>query len=126
MTLSVLEQFSFSYEERLSEGKDQIVVPLQGHVVSLWYRDGKDRKLRTKFEIKNLGNKPVGQGVIEASFGTKDRIRTTAAFEFLPVPSEGAGNYFFLVYLEQNRKWRQVAKVPLQITIKKLRPSRAS
>ncbi len=103
-----------------------IAIPFDFELASLWARDhaGTPEKCTGRMRIEAESGPPLGGGSIPIEFKEGIfRARSIAQSNVLPVrPKLGASMVSFVVELSEDGKWREVARVPLQVELKEAPP----
>jgi hypothetical protein len=90
-------------------------------IASLWYRSPVDQPAKANHRMRVIApnQETVGQTDAVVDLTEHTRTRTISKLPALPVPKAafGGGWYYFVIELETNGEWRQVAKVPLEFQI---------
>jgi len=100
------------------------LAPIQMEVVTLWTRHDLSQPSRAGARLRLVGpdnnqiDEPISYDVdLTTFFRTRHRVRMGG------LPIRGSGLYRFLVELEENGNWREVAKVPLEVVHNVVEPA---
>jgi len=118
VSLDVLEQLNIKTPVVPPKAKG-IFFPMQIEIVSLWYRGFEEKGIEGKGQIRietSNGNK-IGSAGISINLTKSRRTRTRARLDGLPVPRVGSDYFYFIVEVESNSKWIEVARLPLEVNI---------
>lgn len=117
----VLERLQVNVKPELVEGKDAFTLPVEYEIVSLLYRDSKGKEeevsLRVEFrdpEDKNLSKTDFNIIVKPEHLRMRNRSRIKGLI------LNETGTYTFLLSVKQgNSKYKEVARIPLEVHIAK-------
>jgi len=100
---------------RDSEG---FLVPYQLIFASLWYRNDPEIESRGKARLQLISpnGKVIGGAEIDVDLTKNSRLRTKCKFNSLPIPKNQSGYFFFHLQV-QEKEWKTVAKIPLEIKL---------
>ncbi|MDO8433371.1 MAG: hypothetical protein Q7S58_13285 [Candidatus Binatus sp.] len=114
--LEVLEQLAVTAppgQAALSQ-TDKISVPLNSELVTLWTRSGDvPEQSRARIRIVNAGGDELHVSEIAVDLTKHARLRSRARLNGLAI--RGPGVHEFRVSLEEQGRWEEVARIPLQI-----------
>ena len=123
ISLDVLEQLKIKIPPP-PEKAEGIIFPIKIESVSLWCRGRGEEKIKGRGQLKIEGpnNKVVGNAMIDIDLMSSHRSRTRVRLEGLPIPKGASGFFHFVVLLESENKWIEVARVPLEVDIEHIGP----
>ncbi len=119
ISVDVLEQLDF-YTSPLPGEAKEIILPKQMEIVSLWYREQGDEGVsgRGQLKIEMSDGKALSATNLEIDLTKSYRQRTRVRLNGLPIPKSFSGFFYFVVLLESNGKWTEVARIPLEVNVK--------
>ncbi|MBI1908933.1 MAG: hypothetical protein HYS22_02040 [Deltaproteobacteria bacterium] len=119
ISLDALEQLNIKIPPSPEEVKG-VIYPGKIEIVSLWYRDQGEKGIRGKGQLKieAPNSNVVGTANIDINLTESHRCRTLVRLEGLPIPKSASGLFCFMVSLESDNKWIEVARVPLEVDVK--------
>lgn len=113
----VLEQLNLA--GTLPEDKNkQIIIPIRFELVSLWAREQYDKPVRGMAKLST--SYPSGD-IIEGPQINIDLTvhpRTRSRIVFNGLPFKESGRHVFLIQIRKGDKWKEVARLPIEILYK--------
>jgi len=121
ISLDVMEQIMIQGPP-IPEDQERIFVPAPLTVASLWYRENPDKPCRGRARIKTIspGGEELGVFEIDIDLTKAKRTRTICKMNGLPINKGENGSYSFILELEQEDKWHEVANVPLEVRLEEI------
>jgi hypothetical protein len=120
ISLDAIEEVRFALPAPPADAEG-ILVPYRHEIVSLWYRSDPalPERGRTRMRTFAPGGEPVIGAEAEIDLVATPRLRTMSRFPGLPVPrsASSGGRYWYVVELEQDGRWLEVARVPFEVAV---------
>lgn len=120
----VFEQVEVGVEIKNNNIKKQTInVPLNYEVVSLWHTPDSQSNINFDFKIKlkDPENKLLNEFTKSVKLPKgKNRVRTRIKIQGLSITNSGLYQFEVFSKTDKNSSYKQVAAVPLQLTIKKV------
>lgn len=122
VTLNVMEQANLKYSAEGLKPGQLVNLPISGSIVSLWYKDEKERadSVKVRIRVTNTKGRNLGQAEGTVKFEGKPRARITTIFETMAVPQEEQTRVIFAVEYLNNKKWRKAAEIPFDLQITRI------
>ncbi len=121
LSLDVLEQLNVRIPKLPLETKG-IFIPRDMQIVSLWYRfpfePGETGKARLK--IKTAAGEDVAEAPLDIDLVTAHRHRSRSSLDGLPIPKDFSGFFHFVVELQSEKGWQEVARLPLEVQVEEI------
>lgn len=118
ISLDVLEQLNIQTPP-LPDDAPGFILPAPIQIVSLWYLQGVGNGARGRAQTRFLApnGEQVGKIEFDIDLTQHRRSRTRGFLSGLPIPRSQSGWFQFVVELELENKWVEVARVPLEIIV---------
>jgi hypothetical protein len=123
ISLDVMEQILIQGPP-LPEETPGILVPAPLSIASLWYREESDKPCRGRAQIKIIspGGDEVASVELDVDLTKAKRSRTICKMNGLPVKKGESGFYRFILELNREGEWHEVANVPLEVELQEVEP----
>ncbi|MBI4367512.1 MAG: hypothetical protein HY543_11915 [Deltaproteobacteria bacterium] len=101
-----------------------IIFPAQIEIISLWYRDKNSAGMKGKgrVRIEAPHQKEVRMIDIDIDLVAYHRHRTRVRLDGLPIPKDVSGYFYFIMSLETDHQWVDVARIPLEVNVEHTLP----
>lgn len=116
ISLDVVEQVSIK-RPLAAENAKGIIYPIRMEVVTLWYRQQTDEGIKGNGQLTIMApnNEHVATTNIEIDLIKNHRNRTRVRLDGFPIPKGTSGFFYFVVALQSDGQWIEVANVPFEI-----------
>jgi len=113
----VVESLTVTLREPLP-AKTKAVIPFRMNLVSFWTRSegGKQEKTTCRVKIIAPNGEILSDTETTIDLSVHSRFRSTLTLEAFPL--SGPGIFRFTVLLKDGTRWREVARIPVEIVLK--------